>query len=127
MYKRTSKFLQGTPHTAVGRDESLVPAHGRKNSPKYQETIEYLVENSARVGAESYIQSMSDWLLARLIVVLCTETAEPNQWLYSVCVEVDDRLARLGPRIGLSAYERNVAETVIPELIQRVRNARQFL
>lgn len=126
MYKTASKFRQSAPHSAVGRDQSLVPAQVRTASPKYAKIMRWLRQNSEPCGATELIKSLSDWDLARLIVAMCTETSKPNDWLYNVCIAVDDRLNVEKKDVRLSLRERRVAETVIPEIINRARTSAEW-
>ena len=125
MYKKASKFSQSSPHTAVGRDDSLIPVP--TCSARYAEILRYLLEKTETIGASKFIEGLADFPLARLIVALSTETTSPNHWLYSVCMDVDELLHRHGPKVRLSAYQRRVAQTVIPEIVNRARNSAEII
>ena len=118
MYKNASRFMQG----------SKGGSHAQSGSVWEREqggVLRYLVDNSAPCGATHFVHSFDDWHLARLMVKLRDTELLQNEWFNSIMEDVSERLQRHGASVRLTTYHRRVAETVIPELINRARRAEE--
>ncbi len=114
MYKKASRHTGGSKFNGYARVASNWSIERRSADTPLARRLVNIFSDECEP-----LKAFHDYDLAILIVKLIQEGYTMNKWLGSVAPPIAERLDRYENRTRLTPYERRVAETVIPEIVER--------